>query len=78
VFGIDFAQTPFSKEIATQIVDKGELLEQYNMLTPEEVASKQVEPHPFLAVHITPQFIAMIGVFTILLLVLGVLLFMQR
>lgn len=77
ILGHDFSKTPFSKEIASPVLDRNEFLMQYSFLSPEEVEQKLTEEKPFMSITITPKVIAMGVVFILLIVVLVVLLILQ-
>lgn len=78
ILGIDFVQTPFSKELATQILNNIELLTQYSFITKEAAEAKLVVTEPFLSVRLDAKVITMILVLLGLAIVLIVLLKVQK
>lgn len=77
ILGVDFAKTPFSKEIAAPMLDRMEFLSQYSFITEEEVEAKLTEEKPFMSIKVTPKVVVMGVIFILLVLVLVVLLILQ-
>jgi hypothetical protein len=68
----------FSVEKAKFALDNFDALNNFNVLTPEEVAQKATQKEVFLAVKFDKKLILMIVVFVVLLSLLGGLLFLQK
>jgi hypothetical protein len=78
VLNVDLTQTPFNPEIAKGVIEKIELLNQYNLMSEAEVEAKVAPPEPFLSVKFNPQLIGLIVLFVVLIAVLVGLLIMQK
>ena len=70
-------QTPFSKELGKQLLDSIATLMKYNFISQQDLVDKLREPQPFLSTKIDMKLIGMVGLFLVLLAVLGILLVLQ-
>ncbi len=77
IFGINFSQKPFDKEVAELMLSKLDLIQQYSLLTKEEVEAKIVEPEPFFSVKLNKKVILLLVVFIVLGVILLTLLHLQ-
>jgi hypothetical protein len=78
-FAVGFDEkTEFSKEIGKSAMEMADVLFKFNLLSDDEVTSKLHAPEAFLSVKIDKKVIGMISVFVILLVVLGMMVWLQN